>query len=91
MTGAHAQPSDAAAERPESDVRVDREWIHESGYGGKRGGPRVSSDQREASEHAVHVGEWPEFSADMLPPGTEVSPVSNPHSVKPHIVNKSEE
>lgn len=51
-----------------ADELVDRQWIHESGYGGKGGGPRLSSEQREASEHSVHKGEWPEFSADMLAP-----------------------
>ena len=28
----------------------DRTWLHESGYGGKDGKPRTSSDQREDSE-----------------------------------------
>ncbi len=28
----------------------DRTWLHESGYGGKVGKPRTSSDQREGSE-----------------------------------------
>jgi hypothetical protein len=88
---ADVQPSDAAAKRTESDALLDRQWIHESGYGGKGGEPRISSDQREASEHSVHLGERTEFSADMLPPGTDVSPPSNQHPVRPHIVKKSQE
>jgi hypothetical protein len=88
---ADVQLSDAAAKRTESDALLDRQWIHESGYGGKGGEPRISSDQREASEHSVHLGERTEFSADMLPPGTDVSPPSNQHPVRPHIVKKSQE
>lgn len=32
------------------DLLPDRTWLHESGYGGKVGKPRTSSDQREGSE-----------------------------------------
>lgn len=40
----------AGADRSGSEPLVDRGWVHESGYGGKGGEPRVSSDQREDSE-----------------------------------------
>ncbi len=37
-------------DRSGSEPLNGREWIHESGYGGKGGKPRISSDQREDSE-----------------------------------------
>lgn len=40
----------AGAERSGSEPLIDREWVHESGYGGKGGKPRASSDERESSE-----------------------------------------
>src|SRR6476469_4674513 len=40
----------AGADRSGSEPLVNRGWVHESGYGGKGGQPRVSSDQREDSE-----------------------------------------
>lgn len=82
---------DAAAERSKSDALVNRQWIHESGYGGKSGEPRVSSDQREASEHTVHTSDWPEFSADMLPSGTGPVPKVKSHKDEPHISDKPQE
>lgn len=82
---------DAAHERSKSDALVNRQWIHESGYGGKSGDPRVSSEQREASEHTVHTGDWPEFSADMLPSGTGPVPEVKPHKDEPHISDKPQE
>jgi hypothetical protein len=42
----------AGAERSGSEPLVERAWVHESGYGGKGGTPRTSSDQREAAEQA---------------------------------------
>lgn len=38
------------AERSGSEPLTDRTWLHESGYGGRGGEPRTSSDQREESE-----------------------------------------
>ena len=50
-------PADALARRKrEHEKRTgpnllpDRTWLHESGYGGKDGKPRTSSDEREDSE-----------------------------------------
>lgn len=50
-------PSDALARRMrEHEKRTgpnllpDRTWVHESGYGGKDGKPRTSSDEREGPE-----------------------------------------
>ena len=40
----------AGAERSGSEPLDTGGWVHESGYGGKGGGPRISSDQREDSE-----------------------------------------
>lgn len=40
----------AGADRSGSEPLVNRGWVHESGYGGKGGEPRISSDQREDSE-----------------------------------------
>jgi hypothetical protein len=79
---------DAADGRSKPDALVNRQWIHESGYGGKGGEVRVSSEQREASEHTVHTSEWPEFSADMLPAGTGPVPKVKPHKDEPHISDK---
>ncbi len=76
---AGARLVDSTAKRSKSDVLVNRQWIHESGYGGKSGEPRVSSEQREASEHTVHTSDWPEFSGDMLPSGTGPVPKVKPH------------
>jgi hypothetical protein len=42
----------AGAERSGSEPLVERGWVHESGYGGKGGTPRTSSDEREAAERA---------------------------------------
>ena len=38
------------ADRSGSEPLVERDWVHESGYGGKGGASRTSSDQREAAE-----------------------------------------
>ena len=35
---------------PGSEPMRERAWVHESGYGGKSGKPRTSSDAREAAE-----------------------------------------
>lgn len=51
-----------------SDPLWNRQWVHESGYGGRGGVPRSSSDEREAKEHQVHTSEWPEFSSDLARP-----------------------
>jgi hypothetical protein len=45
----------AGADRAGSEPLVDRDWVHESGYGGKGGAPRTSSDQREPEERASGV------------------------------------
>ena len=82
---------DAAAEHSKSDALVNRQWIHESGYGGKSGEPRVSSEQREALEHTVHTSDWPEFSADMLTSATGPVPKVKPHKDEPHISDKPQE
>lgn len=41
------------------DLLPDRTWLHESGYGGKDGKPRTSSDQREDSELNPPVSQQP--------------------------------
>lgn len=79
-SGENGNPSDASskaeAEHPSNgghhdaaddtaDPLRNRQWIHESGYGGRGGTPRSSSDEREAREHTVHTGDWPEFSPDL--------------------------
>lgn len=38
------------AERVGSEPLRERSWVHESGYGGKGGAPRTSSEDREADE-----------------------------------------
>ena len=38
------------ADRSGSEPLVERDWVHESGYGGKGGASRTSSDQRETAE-----------------------------------------
>ena len=40
------------ADRAGSEPLVERDWVHESGYGGKGGAPRTSSDQRETAQRA---------------------------------------
>ena len=40
------------ADRSGSEPLVERDWVHESGYGGKAGAPRINSEQRETTEHA---------------------------------------
>jgi hypothetical protein len=42
----------AGADRSGSEPLVGRDWVHESGYGGKGGAPRISSEQRETAERA---------------------------------------
>jgi len=79
------QTGSESAEGSESDALINRQWIHESGYGGKGGEPRISSDQREASEHAVHLDNWPEFSPDMLPSETGLSSATKPPTNEPRI------
>ncbi len=66
------------AESTKPDDLTNRQWIHDSGYGGQGGKGRVSSDQREATEHTVHTSEWPEFSSDMLPAPAESIPAPKP-------------
>lgn len=44
-----------AAERSAADLLRERAWVHESGYGGKNGEPRTSSDQREDAEQGSTV------------------------------------
>jgi hypothetical protein len=46
----------AGAERSGSEPLLGRTWVHESGYGGKGGEPRTSSDERESSERISAVG-----------------------------------
>lgn len=46
VSGAHSVPDDNA------EALKGRTWVHESGYGGKDGKPRTSSDQRERAEQA---------------------------------------
>ena len=41
------------AERSGSEPLRERASVHESGYGGKGGAPRTSSDEREVAEHDV--------------------------------------
>lgn len=41
------------------DQFPDRTWLRESGYGGKDGNQRTSSDQREDSELILPVPEQP--------------------------------
>lgn len=43
----------AGADRSGSEPLANRGWVHESGYGGKGGEPRISSDQREDSERGT--------------------------------------
>lgn len=43
------------AERSGSEPMRERSWNHESGYGGKGGVPRTSSEQRELAEQGVSV------------------------------------
>ena len=40
----------AGAEREGAEPLRERSWVHESGYGGKGGAPRTSSEDREADE-----------------------------------------
>lgn len=46
----------AGAERSGSEPLLGRTRVHESGYGGKGGEPRTSSDERESSERISAVG-----------------------------------
>lgn len=46
----------AGAARSGSEPLLGRTWVHESGYGGKGGEPRTSSDERESSERISAVG-----------------------------------
>jgi hypothetical protein len=51
--GAVSRPAKPAAEKmqhPGSEPLEERTMEHESGYGGKGGEPRTSSDQREATD-----------------------------------------
>lgn len=48
-----------SATRPVADPRRERTWVHESGYGGKYGQPRTSSDQRETAEQDLAVTKPP--------------------------------
>lgn len=48
-----------SATRPVADPRRERTWVHESGYGGKNGQPRTSSDQRETAEQDLAVTKPP--------------------------------
>ncbi|MDQ2668794.1 MAG: hypothetical protein M3Z05_22765 [Gemmatimonadota bacterium] len=45
--------SRAGTDRSGSEPLVDRDWVHESGYGGKGGAPRTSSEQRETAERTT--------------------------------------
>lgn len=59
----------AGPDRAGSAPLKGREWVHNSGYGGEGGRPRTSSDEREESEHRVHLRtDWNELSLDMLSP-----------------------
>jgi hypothetical protein len=52
--GAVRKPEEQSAEtmkHPGSEPLEEREMEHESGYGGKGGKPRVSSDQRESTDN----------------------------------------
>ena len=65
MDGAHqrsglehrttGRSSREGAERSGSEPLRERTWVHESGYGGKDGKPRTSSDERERSEQDASV------------------------------------
>lgn len=59
----------ADADQAGSEPLRGREWVHNSGYGGEGGRPRTSSDQREESEHRVHLRtDWSELSLDTRSP-----------------------
>ncbi len=75
-SGTSSPHPDAESSKP--DDLTNRQWIHESGYGGKGGKTRESSDKREATEHTVHTSEWPEFSPDMLPAPADAIPAPKP-------------
>jgi hypothetical protein len=56
------------AERSGSEPLRESTWVHESGYGGKNGKPRTSSDQRERGEQESSAAPLPESALpDKVP------------------------
>lgn len=55
------------AEQSASEPLGTRGWVHESGYGGKGGEPRISSDQREGSERGGAARSDAEVDARQSP------------------------
>lgn len=55
---------------------IRKTWIHESGYGGKGGSPRTSSDEREPAEQdASRTQDAPRPSPGSPDPGAATTPI----------------
>jgi hypothetical protein len=65
------------ADRSGSEPLVERDWVHESGYGGKAGAPRTSSEQRETAERASGaLSDDASKAIDERPPSSAASSVT---------------
>ena len=63
MPGAHKRTGlehQTPGTLPGAEPLRERTWVHESGYGGRNGEARTSSDTRESSEHATPTTPLPE-------------------------------